>query len=365
MNNYQLKVDSTKISIPLDECTVINKDLTDLISKISVNTETGEQLKEVLKVGSAHIRDNKHTDGTYFKIFLEPSQFVYVDGKKVNKPFITILINSKQLTKDYFDGITKDNYKQIYDVIMNERVFTCSYDSFKKARYNDTDVCFDFNSTPKAFEALKTNLKRSAINPTLFHSVSKKDNSGIWTPTQSDPRKQATPKKPFIKFYSKQIDMETESYNFAQAYLKPSQYLDVYRFEATIKNVKHKKRLGIDEAKTIWQFLNLDLHSIAIQITNEYFTKQKLIKATGLTPSNYIMLNLINLSIKGGATREEILKAFDLKQNGCSKKSCHNAKEQYHKIMSSEDVNKEVLDNNETSKDVMKFLGIDNDESIG
>ena len=85
MNNYQLKVDSTKISIPLDECTVINKDLTDLISKISVNTETGEQLKEVLKVGSAHIRDNKHTDGTYFKIFLEPSQFVYVDGKKVNK----------------------------------------------------------------------------------------------------------------------------------------------------------------------------------------------------------------------------------------------------------------------------------------
>mgnify|MGYP000898236364 CR=1 FL=1 len=365
MKEYQLKVDSTKISIPLDECTVINKDLTDLISRSEINTVTGEQLKEKFTVGSAHIRDNKNTDGTYFKIFLEPSQFVYVNGVKQNKPFITILINSKLNTDKYFNGITKDNFREFYDIIMNENVFSCSFDTFKNARYNDTDICFDFHSTIPKFNALKTNLIRSAINPSLFHQVTKKDNNGIWTPTKSEPRKQATPKKPFVKFYSKQIDMEGQSYNFAQAYLKPSQYNDVYRCEVTVKNVAHKKRLGIEHVKTIWEFLNQDLHSIVISITNEYFVKQKLIKATGLTPSNYIMLNLINLSISKGANRSEIIKAFDLNQNGCSKKSRHNAKEQYHKIMSSDDVNKEVLDNNETTKDVMKFLGIDKSDSIG
>jgi len=355
---YQLKVDSTKISIPLDECQVIDLNLTDLIAKTHSNAITGESISETFTVGSPHIRDNKSTDGTYFKIYLEPSQFVYVNGEKQNKPFITILLNSKQITKDYFKGITKENFKQIYDVIMNENIFSCSFDSFKNARYNDTDICFDFDSTVSKFNALKTNIIRSAINPTLFHQVTKKDNNGIWTPTRKKPREQATPKKPFVKFYSKQIDMEGQSYNFAQAYLKPSQYNDVYRCEVTVINSVHKRRLGIDHVKTIWEFLNQDLHSIVISITNEYFVKHKLIKATGLTNQNYIMLNLMNLCIKNGSTRAEIMKAFDTKQNGASSNSAKNAMEQYHKIMSSQDLNKEVLDNNETTEDVMKFLGI-------
>lgn len=365
MTPYKLKVDSTRISIPLDECEIIDLNLTDLIQKTEINAESGEQINETYKVGSAHIRDNEKIDGTYFKIYLEPSQFVYINGQKVNKPFITILLNSKQIKKDYFKGITKDTFRQLYDVIMNENVFKCSYDSFKNSRYNDTDICFDFHSTITMFNTLKTNLTRSAINPSLFHQVSKKENNGIWTPTKTKPREQATPKKPFVKFYSKQIDMEEKSYNFAQAYLKPSQYNDVYRCEVTVKNVAHKKRLGIDHVKTIWEFLNQDLHSIVISITNEYFVKQKLIKATGLTPSNYIMLNLINLAITKGANRSEIINAFDLSQNGCSKKSRHNAKEQYHKIMSSDNIDKEVLDKNETTKDVMKFLGINKNDSIG
>jgi hypothetical protein len=358
-NNYTVAADSCKISIPLDECEVIDKNLIELISKSSINTITGEQIDEKFTVGSAHIRDNKNTDGTYFKIFLEPSQIVYINGKKTNKPFITILLNSKLNTVKYFDGIRASNYKDYYSIIMAENVFKCSYDSFKNARYNDTDVFFDFKSTPELFETFKTNLRGSAINSTLFHSVSKLDNSGIWTPTKKFPREQATPKKPFIKFYSKQIDMENKSYNFAQAYLQPSQYNNVYRCEVTIKNVAHKKRLGLDEAKTIWQFLNLDLKSVLISIVKEYFTEHKLIKAAGLTPQNYITLNQMNLIIQLGGTRAQIMETFDIRKNGCSSNSAKNALAQYHKIMDYEDVNKEKLDFNETSKDVFQFLGID------
>jgi len=95
-NNYTVFIDSTRISVPLDECKIIDNNLVELISKYTVNTTTGEQLEETFKVGSPHIRDNKNTDGTYYKIFLERSQFVYVNGEKVNKPYLTILLNSKQ-----------------------------------------------------------------------------------------------------------------------------------------------------------------------------------------------------------------------------------------------------------------------------
>lgn len=363
--SYIVAVDSCRISIPLDECKVIDTNLTELIAHSQSNAATGEHLKETFKVGSPHIRDNKNTDGTYFKIFLEKSQMVYINGEQHHKPFITVLLNSKQLTKDYFDKIHKDNFKVIYDIIMNENVFKCSYESFQNARYNDSDICFDFKSTPEEFEVFKTNLRKSAIDDSFFHSVSKTTNSGIWTPTKKKPREQATPKRPFIKAYSKQIDMETESYNFAQAYLQPSQYKDVYRFEVTIINSVHKRRLGIDEAKTIWDFLNLDLKSVLIQIVKEYFTEHKLIKAQGLMPNHYIMLNLMNMLIQDGRTRAEIMSAFEIKNNGCSSNSNKNALATYHKIISSEEIDKEKLDLNETSKNVFGFLGIDKKESIG
>ena len=157
---YQSKVDSSRLSIPLSECEVKNTQLTDQITTLKFNEQTGEQIASKTKLSEPIVIETK--EGTYFKVYLD-SQFTYVNGKQQAEQYLTILANSKLLKKDYFTGITKDTFKDLYCYVMNTNTFMCSYDSFKNARYNDTDICFDFKSEPEDFKKLHKNLKTTMV----------------------------------------------------------------------------------------------------------------------------------------------------------------------------------------------------------
>jgi hypothetical protein len=352
------KIDSTLLSIPLQKCEITDTNLIDIITTIKVNNNTGETISDNRKQGEPYI---KHYNGISFKIWIK-YQFDYINGNKYPVPYIHFLANSKQLEGAYFNGITKNTYQDYYHKIMALNVFKCDYEAFKDARYSDIDICFDFKATSKEFAVLKENIKRSAYDSRLIHTIDTINNSGIWTPSQRDPRKQATPSKPYIKFYSKEKDFTYHSKQFADNYFVPEDYKDIVRFEATIINAKHKTRLGIQSGTTFFQFLNLDLQLFCRIMFNEYIKKPKLVKAIGLKPLEMIIVNAINKIIDQGGDKNDIYEIFDLSGQITNRSTISRSLQKYHKIINNEQINREKLEANSVTKNVFDFLGINRGE---
>ena len=356
------KVDSCKLSIPLNQCEVIDQSLLDHFEDIRLNVNTGtmEKIKEYL--GKPYQLTFK--DGTSVKIWIEKQvSYNSVSQSKTNEDYITFLANSKHLGPLYFNGITVDTLEHLYNYVMSLEVFKCSFTSFKKARYSDVDVCFDFKCSDEEFEILKSNIKKSAIDPSYFHTVDTKDNSGIWTPTKKDPRKQATPGKPFIKFYSKEKDFTFNSNKFARSYFKPIDYKDLIRFECTIKNAQHKRELGLNEIPTFIEFLKSDLQLLSSNIFSRYFERLKTTRISGtMTPHEKLLIGLINRMIEAGIPKTEIIKEFNRKD--VSPKARQRLVKKYQKLYRTDKVNKAKLEANQVSESVFQFLNIDADNNV-
>lgn len=353
---YQIKIDSCKLSIPIAKCSSISQELSDFFITQKINADTGE-LHQSNTQEKKRIPYQKNTDfGTYYRIWIEPQ----ISAFGITEDFISILVNSKHLGKDYFKGITKHTIKDIYSNVMELDLFKCSYDDFINSRYQDTDLAFDFKCNVEHFEILKENITRSTLFPELWATTSTAVNSGMWapkTPSNIKPRDFATPSKPYVKFYSKQIDFETKSNIFAKHFGLIQESKDIVRFEATIKNSKHKKLLKIQTLKTFKDLLNSDLHSIIKEIFKRYFEKRKFVKSKSETPMDKVLIDLIDLAIEKGANKETIFKVFD--RVDVSRKSNYNLVQKYHTLYSEDKINKERLEANEVSKNVFDFLGVD------
>lgn len=349
------KVDSVRLSIPLTECVILDTNLIDRIQVQTTNTETGEVVSEKFQNGLPTII--KNADGTYLKFWKE-NQFMYVNGQRIPNIYLTFLVNSKHLGKRYFEGITTETLPIIYDYIQSFKIVSFSYDALFKSRYNDTDLCVDFNSTLKTFNELKSRIKDITTQPTKWFSATEKNNSGIWTPTQSKPRDNAKPSSPFIKLYSKDEDFTYQSVEFSREYLSPSDYKDLFRCEVTIKNATHKKHLSIQNQKEFGQFLKLDLQLLLQQIVKEYFkTENKiLLNKSDLTPTDKVIIDLVNELISRGAKSSTIYQIFD--RVDVSRPIRKALKEKYHKFMELEKFHVEQLQKNEDLNDVFSYLGI-------
>lgn len=350
---YTSKVDSAKISIPLEYCDIINKDLIDFYQLDRTNLVTGEVETVKEYQGEPFILNTNY--GTYYKIWIEKQPY----GKGLSKPFLALLVNSKHLGKHYFKGITKDTVSLLYDNIMSKNVFKCTFDDFLKARYNDTDIAFDFKCKKESFEILKKNIKNSTLYPHLWAVTNKHNNSGIWTPktpTSVKPRNFATPSKPYIKFYSKQIDFQYKSKLFADKFNLHNQAKDIVRYECTIKNHKHKELLKINELKTLGDLLNSDLNKIASDMFRRYFERCKFVKSKSYTPMDYVLINFINDLIEAGRTEEQIFEHFNNVPS--SRKSKANLRKKYFELRRSNKIDKELLEANEISSNVFDFLGV-------
>lgn len=353
---YLFKVDSCKLSIPLSKCEVINQELLDHFKDLRLNESTGEVEELKNYVGKPY--QLKFDDGTSVKIWIEKQ--INYDAKKkerYSEDYITLLVNSKHLKQRYFEGITVATVEPLYNYMMSLGVFKCTLSSFKKSRYSDIDICFDFKCSHDNFAILKENILRSAVEPLHFHTENKSENSGIWTPTRKKPREQATPSKPFIKFYSKEIDFAYKSTEFASKYFKYEDYKEIVRFECTIKNTQHKKRLGVNEKPTFEEFLKSDLQFIARQIFGEYFKKAKVLRISKMKPMDKVIIDSINLNIELGASKTEIQKLFD--RHDVNPKARQRLLKKYHELYNSDEINKTKLEANQISKNIFEFLGVD------
>jgi len=350
---FSLKIDSAKISIPIEYCEILNSDLLDQFQLDKTNLITGEITTVKQYKGEPFVLNTDF--GTYYKIWIENQPA----GTGISKTFLSLLINSKHLGENYFEGITKKTLNILYNNIMEQGIFKCSLNHFLEARYSDTDIAFDFHCNKEHFEVLKHNIKISTLYPERWSSTHKLNNSGIWTPKTPPnikPRDFAEPSKPYVKFYSKEIDFKYRSKIFANHFNLIKQAKDLVRFECTIKNYRHKELLKITDLKCFGHLLEADLNKIASDMFKRYFEKRKFVKSNKITPMDKIIIDLVNFAIKKGATKNQIYKMFD--RSDVSRKSNHNLVSKYHKLYSENKIEKDLLEANETSKSVFEFLGV-------
>ena len=127
---------------------------------------------------------------------------------------------------------------------------------------------------------------------------------------------------------------------------------------ATIKNTKHKDRLGIPKGITFFEFLNLDLSMLCGAMISEYINKPKLIKAVGITPGDQCFINAINKLISLGGSKMDVYKIFDLTPYTTNRSTIARYLNKYYELMNYEQINNEKLKANSITSDVFKYLGI-------
>lgn len=265
------KIDSFTLLIPAELVNVVSETFLQAYSKYYEN--------------SAMLEDSESFYNNYEKTE-NPELRTFLKYKKINriwngeqKTFIQIMITSKLLGKDYFQGINLQNIRTIFDYIINDKVIEITYKEFLNSAVTDIDICIDFQTDLEEFKDIKKKLIDNALEEKKdVISTRKKGYKEVFGVQYND-RTKATPSKPFAKLYFKTLELTERSKDFYQCNLEP--YYEqivrngIGRLEVTIKNSKHKERLKLTKVKTLKDLLSIkqsDLKNVHEQIITEYYS---------------------------------------------------------------------------------------------
>lgn len=298
INHYS--IDSLRIRIPYLQVDITSRELDKLIYEI---TEDGEILNNSgFKKNSLRVQ-NEGFD-FYFRVEKIPM------GKSgVTNKFLTVLINSKMIKKDYFYAINKLNIRFVYTMLINLKVFNCSYDTFKKSNCSDVDIKIDgycdIDTFKNTINELKDIAKLSIKNHEGCNWFKGNSNLGI----EFNTRERATISSPYFKIYHKEIELKERSKYFSDLYLKEIDYHNVVRFEFTLKNKKMMNAYGVES--TTLEYL-LDISQEKCKIIHKEFLKRNFNKRTkmtndkekGIGTKDIMLTNLMKHSINNNMSFE-------------------------------------------------------------
>jgi len=226
-------IDSLKVRIPLSRVKVLDESIRELVLKVS--ERTGEVLEA--QANTKVYRDEKGIKTT-ISIEQRATKFDTI-------PYLIILINAKQLGARYFEGITTNNVIHLHSYLMSLEIAQFSLKELLKSECTDIDIKKDFEAGEQEMkQALKT-MQQNATPSSDYDKGAKlfwkKDNKGLQFNKRNSTKFDSAP---FLKVYSKTLDLKGKSNIFALAYLDtiPS---DLWRMEYTIKNKKHLSRFDI------------------------------------------------------------------------------------------------------------------------
>ena len=227
---------------------------------------------------------------------------------KIPTKFVNLTVSAKLLYSNYFQGITKDNIYQIFSEFIKYDVIKVSFEHFKQGIISDVDVCFNryINNELQFIDSCETLMSQTGIKSKWLKITNEPTNKGI----SFNRRDFATPSIPFIKIYHKELELLNNSTIFWNNYLfeKYGDHIKgLTRFEATIRNYKHKERLKkygiLDSFRTLDDYLQLpqnDLMKFCIFSINGYIETKARVKAPDLSPTDHIIFELLqNCIIKG------------------------------------------------------------------
>ena len=193
----EFSIDSLKLRIPFQEITILDKSILDTRKKLIISDATGEILSEdKIKSLSTEIKFHNYS----IKVAIVNQ---YNLQSKEIEDVLEIYLHSKVLEGNYFDGITKNNLRLIYDKLIGAKVFMCSYETFINSSVNDIDIKYDFISDKSTFSTLCNELKSRARQSTKLGNGQAMYKNGNLTFNR---RESSTLSSPFVKFYDKELE---------------------------------------------------------------------------------------------------------------------------------------------------------------
>ena len=314
MNSIPINIpltDSFSLKLHFNDCNILDSRLTSATSY--VYHDTGYISDDIMPPKPIIISSN----GITIRISLfEMPIFNNETKEKIQTKFIVLTVSSKLLKTNYFDGINVNNIEVLYNEFINLKIFFCSLDTFLNGYISDIDICFNrFSNSQFVFIDALTQLQNSTeIKQKFTRLINEPTNKGLSFST----RQSATPSLPFIKIYHKELELLHKSYEFYSNYLSDYQFSinNLTRFEATIKNYKHKERLvkynifpnNFQSLKQYLDIPQINLYNFIIFSLNSYI-KLPIVrkKPISLNPTDHIIFEFIQNQIIKGFTLEQLL----------------------------------------------------------
>ena len=165
---------------------------------------------------------------------------------------IVIQVNAKMLRERYFEGITKDNLRVVYDYIIGLGLIQFSYETFLDGYVYDVDICMDVETDVDVFEKMLRRLVKS-VKPSQYRKVNaffRDNNVGVELGT----RDKSTASNPYFKFYAKGLELchketrynkKPSEYGEFNRYWLGDEYYNLGRLELSIKNREMFAELGL------------------------------------------------------------------------------------------------------------------------
>jgi len=291
------------LKIPFDQCDVLDERLT---SMTATYYETLESIDDDLQPPKPIVIVQ---NGITLRFSLcEIPIYNKETREKVPTKFVNITLSAKLLKEYYFEGINKFNIKYLYKYLLDFCVIHFSFETLLNSNASDVDICINrYCGTAKIFLASLECLKsQSGTKDKFFNIIDTPNNIGL----AINDRHRAKPSLPFIKLYHKENELLSKSLEFYQTYLEKEFARDIKgltRFEATIRNYEHKKRLErfgiLPNFKTLGELLEIpqeNLYDFCVFSMNSYVETKARQKAPNLSPTDHIIYELLqNCILKG------------------------------------------------------------------
>jgi hypothetical protein len=245
---------------------------------------------------------------------------------------IVIQVNSKMLAERYFEGITKDNLRVVYDYIIGLGLIQFSYETFLDGYVYDVDICMDVETDVDVFEKMLRRLVKS-VKPSKYRKVNsffRDNNVGVELGT----RQKSTASNPYLKFYAKGLELcnkETRykkgnEYGEFNRYWLGDEYYNLGRLELSIKGREMFAELGLTTKgehgfefpiKLFRELLDVDkekLKNIITTIVKEKYMDKRVNINLGdgkVLPKDDFVLHLIAYLVDAGEGRDFFMDIAD------------------------------------------------------
>ena len=232
-------IDSLKIRIPLAKVKILDKGIDEIVLRVSESS--GEVLESIQNTKVS--RDERGIK-TVFSIEQRATEYKTIQ-------YLIILVNAKQLQGQYFEGITQSNFIYLFEYLMSLKAVSFTPHELLEAECTDIDIKKDFEAKESDMKEVLIEMKKNATPSIDYDKGSKrwweKDNKGLQFNKRNTTKFRTAP---FLKIYSKSLDLKTKSNLFAVSCLNMPVYeaipKNLWRLEYTIKNKKHLELNGID-----------------------------------------------------------------------------------------------------------------------
>lgn len=352
-----ISLDSLKLVIEYHKLKITKKGQLALECKYIKHLETGEVETGVV----GYFEDKELKENGITLVFKVREAVQAGEGKPPIPKLLEIFINSKLLKHQYLAGITEHNIKLIYNIIMDYDFFYIDYQTFIENRIVDVDIKSDISMKLEKINETLKGIEKNTINGELTVGTR---NKGLQLGYRKRTNRQNS--NPFIKLYSKRLELMGSSKTFFINYLQ-KQEIDFLRIEGTIKNNKHFQSI-LKNLKLTKQDLTLkslietktetkiEIIKLLLSKHNDIKRKVTTIKIDkDLTHLETVYMLFVKRSIVNGETIKDILDSFKMSFSGTTYYRDKMLLLKVHKILTKDKDFKEKVYINEIVEDLLNF----------